>query len=188
MTTPLEEIVSGLREAAEKATPGPWVTEHDERGYTEWEISSEPTDRPICSVHTGRDAAYIAAANPQALLSVLDAFQAQAARIAELEAHVKEESARGDYWFDIATYEVGGAPQHWKDRAETAERDLAAAVEERDALKAETIKALTPFAEASASYDPPEGDDNHMAWSHDFPIGALRRAAATLAKLKGTAK
>lgn len=40
--------------------------------------------------------------------------------------------------------------------------------------------ALEPFAETAASYDPPEGDDKDVAWAHDFPIGALRRARAAL--------
>lgn len=41
-------------------------------------------------------------------------------------------------------------------------------------------EALVPFAEAAASYDPPEGDDSHAAWAHDFTIGSLRRARAAL--------
>ena len=40
--------------------------------------------------------------------------------------------------------------------------------------------ALKIFADEAAIYDPPEGDDHHMAWSNDFPIGALRRARAAL--------
>lgn len=41
-------------------------------------------------------------------------------------------------------------------------------------------EALKPFAEAADIYDPPENDDHHAAWAHDFPIGALRRARAAL--------
>jgi len=54
---------------------------------------------------------------------------------------------------------------------------------ERDELIATLAKRLEeaeavirPFAEAAASYDPPEGDDQHTAWAHDFPIGSLRAA------------
>lgn len=41
-------------------------------------------------------------------------------------------------------------------------------------------EALRPFAEVAASYDPPEGDDAHAAWAHDFTIGSLRRARQAL--------
>jgi gamma-glutamyl:cysteine ligase YbdK (ATP-grasp superfamily) len=43
-------------------------------------------------------------------------------------------------------------------------------------------EALKPFADAADAYDPPEGDDRDIAWSHDFQIGALRRARAALNK------
>jgi len=43
-------------------------------------------------------------------------------------------------------------------------------------------KALEPFAEAAASYEPDEGDDRCIAWAHDFTIGSLRRAARAQAE------
>jgi len=47
---------------------------------------------------------------------------------------------------------------------------------ERDGLR----KALEPFAKEADIYDPPRGDDDHPAWSRDFPIGMLRRARRAL--------
>lgn len=56
------------------------------------------------------------------------------------------------------------------------EGHLSAAIDDYN----EALKALEPFAEAAASYDPPENDDGHAAWAHDFTIGSLRRARAAL--------
>lgn len=60
------------------------------------------------------------------------------------------------------------------------EGHLSAAIDDYN----EALKALEPFAEAAASYDPPENDDGHAAWAHDFTIGSLRRARAAIAKVK----
>jgi hypothetical protein len=48
----------------------------------------------------------------------------------------------------------------------------------------ELSEALGPFAEVADYYDPSEGDDKEMAWSHDFTIGSLRRARAAIAAAK----
>lgn len=58
------------------------------------------------------------------------------------------------------------------------------ACEELVRTRAENVRlrdALKIFADEAMIYDPPDGDDNHMAWSADFPIGALRKARASLA-------
>ena len=58
-------------------------------------------------------------------------------------ALAKEESERGDQWFNDATYEVGGVPRLWSERATKAEA-------ERDSLKAlcdDLAKALERLAE-----------------------------------------
>lgn len=63
------------------------------------------------------------------------------------------------------------------------EGHLSAAIDDYN----DALKALEPFAEAAASYDPPENDDGHAAWAHDFTIGSLRRArAVSRAKTKET--
>ena len=129
MTTPLEEIVSGLREAAEKATPGEWAVD----GYSTDAVIYMPAGETHvskwkhlakCGTADGywrANAAYIAKANPQALLSVLDAFQAQAARIAELTGECDG--------LKVSYSETLNSEEQWITRAEAAERDLAAAVE-----------------------------------------------------------
>ena len=38
-------------------------------------------------------------------------------------------------------------------------------------------EALKPFAVEARRYDPPEGDNDLKAWSSQFTIGDLRRAA-----------
>jgi len=67
---------------------------------------------------------------------------------------------------------------HWK-FTEHQQETLRALFAERDTLAKRLEEAeavIRPFAEAAASYDPPEGDDQHTAWAHDFPIGSLRAA------------
>lgn len=105
MTTPLEEIVSGLREAAEK------VTEAVEAHWGE-RCPNFDADCACCQAW-----------------AELDAFQAQAARIGELTA--ERDGLKASY------SETLNSEEQWITRAETAERGLAAAVEERDALKAD---------------------------------------------------
>ena len=53
------------------------------------------------------------------------ALASEKARADAAEALAKEEGEARDHWFDLATYEVGGVPQHWKDRAEKAEATIA---------------------------------------------------------------
>lgn len=54
--------------------------------------------------------------------------------------------------------------------------DVAALVAEIRELR----EALKPFAGAADSYDPDDGDDKMIAWSHDFTIGSLRRARSAI--------
>ena len=54
-----------------------------------------------------------------------------------------------------------------------------------DEMVAELMAALEPFAGAADSYDPDENDDRNVAWAHDFPIGALRRARTALQRARG---
>ncbi len=75
-----------------------------------------------------------------------DRAETAEARIAELEALVKEEGERGDHWFDLATYDVGGAPRLWKDRAEAAEA-RSAALELR---LAEAERVIDPLAKVAS--------------------------------------
>jgi len=87
-------------------------------------------------------------------------------------------------------YRVGN-PSAWSAYDEGASELMREAADLIAALRAKLEvmgEALEPFAEAAFVYDPPEGDDADIAWSHDFPIGALRRARTTLASIKGGAE
>ena len=101
MTTPnIEE----LRKLAEAATPGPWafgtfhrllVVQADKHGYADKHSAiadigagSIPWDATAESMHEYNDAEYIAAANPAAVITLLDQLQSQAERIKELEEEI----------------------------------------------------------------------------------------------------
>jgi hypothetical protein len=45
-------------------------------------------------------------------------------------------------------------------------------------------KALEPLAEEAARYEPPEGDDDRLAWRTDLVIGDLRRARTLIAEYR----
>lgn len=74
-----------LREAAEKATKGQWVVEFDDEIYSTDGVNNEQIAM-VFSENEARDAAFIAAANPAAVLALLDELEAAEKRIAELEA------------------------------------------------------------------------------------------------------
>lgn len=76
-----------LRRLAEQATPGPWGDEWPQRERaTLAHIIREHNDGPqVANVLLEEDAAYIAAANPAAILALLSERQENQRRIAELE-------------------------------------------------------------------------------------------------------
>ena len=89
-----------LRKLAEAATPGPWafgtfhrllVVQVDKHGYADKHSAiadigagSIPWDATAESMQEYNDAEYIAAANPAAVITLLDQLQSQAERIKEL--------------------------------------------------------------------------------------------------------
>ncbi|MCE1386682.1 ead/Ea22-like family protein [Enterobacter hormaechei] len=74
-----------LREAAEKATKGQWVVEFDDEIYSTDGVNNEQIAM-VFSENEARDAAFIAAANPAAVLALLDELEAAEKRISELES------------------------------------------------------------------------------------------------------
>ncbi|MDV2046278.1 ead/Ea22-like family protein [Citrobacter freundii] len=74
-----------LREAAEKATKGQWAVEFDDEIYSTDGVNHEQIAM-VFSENEARDAAFIAAANPTAVLALLDELEAAEKRIAELSA------------------------------------------------------------------------------------------------------
>ncbi|NNH59504.1 hypothetical protein HLI01_22475 [Rhizobium laguerreae] len=96
-------------------------------------------------------------------------------RCEKAEAELKYESDRGDEWFEKATYEVGGAPQLWSDRATAAESRCE-----------ELVKALEPFADEAGCYDPDTGDGDDTCWAAPayFKIRDLRRARDVISSFR----
>ncbi|SHI10001.1 Ead/Ea22-like protein [Pantoea sesami] len=79
-----------LREAAEKATPGPWGIASNGKTITSNQshpvaVITEDFHRLLANGKTGGDAEFIAAANPATVLALLDELEAKDQRIAELE-------------------------------------------------------------------------------------------------------
>ena len=99
-----------LRSLCEAATPGPWrlrTNRHETTDGYPWGWVSENTDRnidlPNVRIHWERDqgranAAFIAAANPQAILSLLDRVEALEGALASIHSLAQDQS--GSRTFD----------------------------------------------------------------------------------------
>ncbi|HFP2077504.1 TPA: ead/Ea22-like family protein [Klebsiella pneumoniae] len=88
--TDITELAQSLKAAAEKATPGPWGVARD--GKTLVSNQSHPIATVSDAMHrmladgsTGKDAEFIALANPANILALVDALEKAQRRIAELE-------------------------------------------------------------------------------------------------------
>jgi hypothetical protein len=109
-----------LRELAGKATPGEWTSTRAKYPVDlEYDYSIDAPGAPVIAEVFGRDAkggkppaganaAYIAAANPTAILSLLDELDASKARIAEgwqdIATAPKEEGAEVLLWDGLYRY------------------------------------------------------------------------------------
>lgn len=83
-----------LREAAEKATPGPWCIARNGKTITSNQshpvaVITEDFHRMLANGKTGGDAEFISAANPVTVLALLDELGAAEKRIAELSHHLQ---------------------------------------------------------------------------------------------------
>ncbi|EMO5717485.1 ead/Ea22-like family protein [Enterobacter bugandensis] len=78
-----------LREAAEKATQGPWVEKRGEVTTADYEVEGATYLDHICNCEIvgteSPNAEFIAAANPATVLALLDELEAKDQRIADLE-------------------------------------------------------------------------------------------------------
>lgn len=77
-----------LREAAEKATKGQWVVEFDDEIYSTDGVNNEQIAM-VFSENEARDAAFIAAANPAAVLALLDELEAKDSTIATQQQEIR---------------------------------------------------------------------------------------------------
>lgn len=82
-----------LREAAEKATQGPWIETCGEVTTADYEVEGITFLDHICNCEIigteSPNAEFIAAANPATVLALLDELEAKDKRIAELEAKLE---------------------------------------------------------------------------------------------------
>jgi hypothetical protein len=94
MTTPMtKEALADLRRLASMATPGPWSMEHEniwfsENGYTKhlaYFCQGDDVDDSQDDANTR----YVAAADPTTILTLLDALEAKAKCIAELQSRAE---------------------------------------------------------------------------------------------------
>lgn len=83
-----------LREAAEKATKGQWVVEFDDEIYSTDGVNNEQIAM-VFSENEARDAAFIAAANPDTVLALLDELEAKDCRLEEEIGRANREHHRG---------------------------------------------------------------------------------------------
>ncbi|MEN4905683.1 ead/Ea22-like family protein [Rahnella bonaserana] len=123
--------IAALREAAMKATPGPWSVARDgsviSNQYHPLATVSDGFHRLRSDGETGQDAEFIALANPATILSLLGQLEAECQRADEaiqlnpLAVDVSELEAT--YIGDIRIHMA--AISEYKQRAESAEAEIA---------------------------------------------------------------
>jgi hypothetical protein len=74
--------LSRIETLAREATPGEWKA----MGYLPWRVENGDRPTPICGCDNVANAAYIAAANPAAVLALIE-------RVRELEAEIERRGA-----------------------------------------------------------------------------------------------
>ncbi len=146
MSTPdIEE----LRKLAQAATPGIWF--HIQRGISRWHGERIEVDlNPICDFAMLQDccvheydrayenAAYIQAANPSAIIGLIDTIQAQAERIKELELDLDMQAG------SIEAVQAVNTRQAERIKELEGQLDDATAVARSDQMIAETAQAAAP--------------------------------------------
>jgi len=134
-----------------------------------------------------RDAAFVCSMFEKQRDELRARITSDAATISDLSKHVYYlrdalDDTPKSVWRDIklstSAEEAIACVDGWVSDAFAEIKAKDATIAAKDAEIERLRAALEPFAEAASFYDPPEGDDNQMAWSHDFPIGSLRRARA----------
>lgn len=109
MTTDITELAQSLKAAAEKATPGPWGVARD--GKTLVSNQSHPIATVSDAMHrmladgsTGKDAEFIALANPANVLALVEALEKSQQRNAELENCAEAEATGADKAAEDSVY------------------------------------------------------------------------------------
>lgn len=100
MTTDITELAQSLKAAAEKATPGPWGVARDSKTLVSNQSHpiatvSDAMHRMLADGSTGKDAEFIALANPaniRALVEALEKAQRYIEELREWNAGLAQES------------------------------------------------------------------------------------------------
>lgn len=153
-----------LREAAEKATKGPWVRAGARQKLVEDCLMVGPDTFLIAGVpigkddksHAGafRDAGYLAKVDPTTILSVLDELDAQSATIARLEAATLrmaatiDERKRAIESLGDSVTELEAENARIKGVKAYDQELIDVLAQERDALKAESARLLAELVNA----------------------------------------
>ncbi|EPG8764583.1 ead/Ea22-like family protein [Raoultella ornithinolytica] len=90
MTTDITELAQSLKAAAEKATPGPWGVARDSKTLVSNQSHpiatvSDAMHRMLADGSTGKDAEFIALANPANIRALVEALEKAQAKIIELQ-------------------------------------------------------------------------------------------------------
>lgn len=93
MTTDITELAQSLKASAEKATPGPWGVARDSKTLVSNQSHpiatvSDAMHRMLADGSTGKDAEFIALANPANIRALVEALEKAQQRIAELESRL----------------------------------------------------------------------------------------------------
>ena len=107
--TDITELAQSLKAAAEKATPGPWGVARD--GKTLVSNQSHPIATVSDAMHrmladgsTGKDAEFIALANPANIRALVEALEKAQQRNAELENYAEAEATGADKSAEDSVY------------------------------------------------------------------------------------
>lgn len=104
--TDITELAQSLKAAAEKATPGPWGVARDSKTLVSNQSHpiatvSDAMHRMLADGSTGKDAEFIAIANPANIRALVEALEKAQQRVEELESDLSEWT---DCKHDGATY------------------------------------------------------------------------------------
>ena len=102
MTTDITELAQSLKAAAEKATPGPWGVARDSKTLVSNQSHpiatvSDAMHRMLADGSTGKDAEFIALANPNNVIALVEALE---------KAHQKIIELQQGYEIDPRTHEI----------------------------------------------------------------------------------
>lgn len=165
--------IEELKRLAEAATPGPWVLDELLADFYGFEVRTS-TDEKVCADASEQDAAYIAAANPAAMLELIRQLEHHKAD-SEASRHLLTESWKDEYcamgWIASCRQAVG----------DDGSSDMPGFVEYLKLLKQqrnELLAALKVFADKYNSA--PDGDLGIGLVNGDFfrAIDAITKSEA----------